>query len=418
MPEDVMTVETHTQPEPTTQPTIAQAYEAEHSDPTGAKRKPERAESGTNQTLADGESERQRRVAKVQPTQSLADAHAGLPVPEAEEIELPDGFSAYSSEDIEAVLGLMGLKEEDLQEPRFAALALKELEASFSPVESEDGEESESEDDQEEEASEEDAEKKPEPAKPEDKKAALPIPQSVEEYVGNDPAKLEVLQKHIDSTYQRARSMNDPVMTDVFVRGLAGALQTAPENFAMLKEVVDVLSYGGYALVEAAVPKLLPALVTEYLQKNFAGVMESYAPGFATNYTQETLSRTWDAVRGNDLPAFGTEEFEELAREVQTKHPFLNDIDFKDSKGNPLPLLDALRAKAELTARLCRGERVTPKTIQDAVARGRADAVSTNRRVSAQRSLGKGKSSGRIGGAESSGTSLRDAYNAEHGGVI
>jgi hypothetical protein len=403
MAEDVMTVET--QPEST----IAQAYEQEHGDPTGAKRKPERAaESGRNQSLADeegtareiGESERQRRIAKVQPTQSLADAHAGLPAPEAETFELPDGFSDYSAEDIQAVLGLMGLKEEDLQEPRFAALALKELESSFSPVESEDGEENEEEETEEQEDTEEEKkeEEKPVEARP-SKLAELTPEQRVE------------MSKHIEQVWNRSQQVNDPIHTEHFENSLAGILGTPPEQMETLHNVVEVLQFGAQNLIESTIP----AMVQAYLQHNFAGVMEGYAPGFAANYTQQTISRTWDAVRGNDLPAFGTVEFDELAKEVHEKHPFLNDIDFKDAKGNPLPVLDALRAKAELTARLCRGERVTPQTIQDAVERGKADANRSNRRVSAQRSLGKGKSSGRIGQAESSGTSLRDAYTAQHG---
>ena len=63
-----------------------------------------------------GESERQRHVVKTQSAQSLADAHDGTGAPEADEFELSDAFTAYSAEDIGAVLGLMGLDEADLKD--------------------------------------------------------------------------------------------------------------------------------------------------------------------------------------------------------------------------------------------------------------------------------------------------------------
>jgi hypothetical protein len=218
------------------------------------------------------------------------------------------------------------------------------------------------------------------------------------------------MQQHVEQVWNRAQQVNDPVYSEHFTKALAGALGTPPEGMEALQSTVEILQFGAQGMLESA----LPAMVNAYLQQNFADVMEGYAPGFSANYTKQTLNSTWDAVRGNDLPAFGSPEFEELAKSVHEKHPFLNDIDFKDSKGNPLPVLDALRAKAELTSRLCRGERVTPKTIQAAVERGKADANKANRRVSASRSLGKGRSAGGNFTAEESTTSLRDAYNSQH----
>ncbi len=207
--------------------------------------------------------------------------------------------------------------------------------------------------------------------------------------------------------------MNDPVYTEHFTNSLAGILGTPPEHMETLQHTVQALQFGAMNLMEMAVPPLVHA----YLQQHFAGVMENYAPGFSANYTNDVLSRTWDSVRGNDLPKFGTPEFQELANEVHEKHPFLNDIDFKDRNGRPLPVMDALRAKAELTARLCRGERVTPQTIQDAVARGKADATRSNRRVSASRALGKGRATGTMKPTEKPATSLYDAFTAQHSGV-
>ncbi len=421
---DEVTTTVETQPEPS----IASAYEEVHGDPTGSKRKPERTESGRNVTLADeestarelAESGRQRHVVKTQPEVSLADAHAGISTPEAEEFELPDGFSAYSAEDIDAVLGLMGLTEDDLKEPRFAALALKELEASFSPVESEDGEESESEEEATEEETEEDAEKKPE-EKSAEKTAALPIPKTVEEYVGNDPQKMEALNKHIEATYQRATSMSEPVMTDVFVRGLASALQTPAENVPMLKEVVDVLQYGGYALVEAAVPKLLPALVDEYMGQRFEAILEHFAPGLKQMHNEAMIANTWADVlemeefKDAGLPSWDDKEaFKAASDRVHKDNPWLSEWD------NPkVPVAEALRQKAILTAKLLKGETYSPqqrmKAIQQAIETGKKSAQSSNRRVSASRVGRSGKTSGMIGGATEERQSLMSAYNAQHG---
>jgi hypothetical protein len=424
---DEVTTTVETQPEPS----IASAYEEVHGDPTGSKRKPERAESGRNTTLAEeedtareiGESGRRRHVVKTQPEVSLADAHDGIATPEAEEFELPDGFSAYSAEDVEAVLGLMGLTEADLKEPRFAALALKELEASFSPIESEDGEESE---DDPEEATEEEAEKKAED-KPVEKKTELPIPQTVAEYVGNDPAKAKALEEHIQATYQRASAMSEPVMTDVFVTGLARALQTPAENVPMLKEVVDVLQYGGYALVEASIPKLLPALVDEYMNRNFYPMVEHFIPGLREGHAERTVQSIWgetleqEEFSGKGLPKFGTPEFHEAAKSVHEKNPWLNDFDPKGPDGKQLPPLQAMRIRAAVTARLLVGERIDSKKqaqlITDAIAKGKKDAEGTNRRVSASRMLGRGKTAGEVGKRENdSRESLIDAWQRGGGG--
>ncbi len=128
------------------------------------------------------------------------------------------------------------------------------------------------------------------------------------------------------------------------------------------------------------------------------------------------LTGVWDSVRG-DLPEFGTQEFQELAKTIHEKHPFLNDIDFKDAKGQPLPIMDALRAKAELTARLCRGERPTPQVIQQAIERTKTEGARSSRKVTARGSLGAGRGTGAIGKKETY-TSLRDAYAAENSGAI
>ena len=389
MSEEAVAVQTETP-----QPSLAESYNERNADATGvieaSKRKPQRE-------AAPEPEERGAHLAKTEPAQSLSDAFDGLQPPPAEEFELPAEFTPYDGDAIESILGLMGLTESDLLDPDQAALVLAELQEAFPLAEQENGEEAEEEAEKPEDKPEEKTEEKKPEARP-SKLAELTQDQRVE------------MSKHVEAVWGRAQQVNDPVYTEHFTKALAGALGTPPEAMEALQSTVEILQFGAQNMLESA----LPAMVHSYLQQNFADVMEGYAPGFSARYTQQTIESTWDAVRGNDLPAFGSPEFEELAKSVHEKHPFLNDIDFKDAKGNPLPVLDALRAKAELTARLCRGERVSPKTIQAAVERGKADANKTNRRVSASRALGKGRSIGSIGKVEESTTTLRDAYSARH----
>ena len=373
------------------QPTLAESYIERTSDASGEAES--KAESKRRPREAAEPEERGAHLAKTEPKQSLSDAFDGAAPEEAETFELPAQFTSFEKDEIDAVLGLMGLEHSDLLDEETAALVLSELEDAFGARESEQADEDEA---TEPEEKEEPEEKKVEPRP--SKLAELTEPQRVE------------MQQHVEQVWNRAQQVNDPVYSEHFTKALAGALGTPPEGMEALQSTVEILQFGAQGMLESA----LPAMVNAYLQLNFGDVMEGYAPGFSANYTKQTLVSTWDAVRGTDLPAFGSPEFEELAKSVHEKHPFLNDIDFKDAKGHPLPVMDALRAKAELTARLCRGEKVTPKTIQAAIAADRAQAARSTRRVSASRSLGKGRSAGGNFTAEETTTSLRDAYNSQH----
>ena len=394
-------------------PSLAEAYEAgqnnlayeagqnnlergERTDPLPKRISKLSEQKDTQREL--NETYQQAEHAKPRREPTLQEALDGVQPEAAQEFTLPSEFASYDAADIEACLGLMGLSESDMQRPELAALVLKELESSFPQNTENDDPEMEAEE------SEDEAEEE----KPQDKKK--PVDPNADPRLTEIP--IEALHKHADEVWTRAEQINHPQAVKLFTDGLAKVLDTPPENRKMLEDTVSVLQWGAQSIIESAVP----ALVHSYMEANFANVMEGYAPGFQQNYTSDMLNRTWDSVRGNDLPKFGTPEFHELAKEVHEKHPFLNDIDFKDRNGKPLPVMDALRAKAELTARLCRGERVTPQTIQDAVARGRADASRSNRRVSASGAMGRaGRTTGSIGKHERGETSLRDAYNAEHG---
>jgi hypothetical protein len=387
MSEDVaVAVET---PQP--QPTIAESYLERTSDASGiaesSKRKPRAA--------APEPEERGAHLAKTEPKQSLSDAFDGAAAPEAETFELPAEFTPYDGDAIEAILGLMGLVEEDLRDPEQAALVLAELEEAF-PLE--EGEEA---------ADEEEAnETEPEEKEKTEEKKVEPRPSKLAELTKDQRAEMS---KHVEQVWNRAQQVNDPIYSEHFTAALAGALGTPPEGMGALQNTVEILQFGAQNMLESA----LPAMVNAYLQQNFKDVIENYAPGFSASYTERTLTDTWDRVRGNDLPEFSADpqsEFQKLAEAVTAKHPFLQDIDFKDSRGNPLPVLDALLAKATLTAKLIRGEKVTPATIQDAIAKDREKAAKSNRRVSASRSLGKGRSAGNSFTAEESTTTLRDAY--------
>jgi hypothetical protein len=375
----------------TPQPTLAESYIERTSDASGEAES--KAESKRRPREAAPEPEaRTPHVARTEPKQSLSDAFDGAAPEEAEEFELPPQFTAFEKDEIDAVLGLMGLQHSDLLNEETATLVLSELEDAFGAPEGAQADEDEVKEEPEETAKTEKEKVEPRPSK----LAELTEPQRVE------------MQQHIEQVWNRAQQISDPIYSEHFTAALASALGTPPEAMGALQNTVEILQFGAQNLIESA----LPAMVHSYLQQNFGDVMEGYAPGFSANYTKQTLVSTWDAVRGNDLPAFGSDEFEELAKSVHEKHPFLNDIDFKDAKGNPLPVMDALRAKAELTARLCRGEKVTPKSIQAAVERGKADANRVNRRVSAGRALGKGRSAGGNFTAEESTTTLRDAYRS------
>jgi hypothetical protein len=383
---------------PQPQPTIAESYLERTSDASGiaesSKRKPRAA--------APEPEERGAHLAKTEPKQSLSDAFDGAAPPEAETFELPAEFTPYESDAIEAILGLMGLTESDLLDPEQAALVLAELEEAF-PLTEQEGEQEAGEEEGEEEEQE-----PAEQAKPEEKKPVLPTPQSVAEYVGNDPEKLKTLNEHIEATYQRARSMSDPVMTDVFVTGLAKALGTPAENLPALKDVADILSYGGYSLVEAALPKLLPQLMHGFLAENFGPILESYAPGLGDAFRVATIENTWhdclamDEFKDMGLPRFNTPEFQAAADKVHAANPWLNSFDPAGPDGKPLPILEALKVKAQVTARLLSGERISPKQlmekIAEATAAGKRDAERTNRRVSASRIM-RGSRSRKSAGA-------------------
>jgi len=413
------------QTESSSTPSITEAYETEHGDPTGAKRKPERSEGGRNTSLAQEQdtaralSEAERKAPRRR-EQSLQEAHDGV-IPEAEERlqgdSLPEALQGFDPDSVSAAMVRLGLDEADLEDPRWVNALQDILESEADPdatEEEEDGAESE-----ETEEAEKTEEEKPEEEKP----AALPTPKSVEEFVAGDPAKLETLNNHVQATYQRAQAVNDPVMVDVFTQGMAKALGTSPENLPMLRNTMEILSTAGYSLVEAASTKLVPALVTEYMRSNFESMVEHFIPGLRAMHNEALISNTWSDVLAMEefadagLPSFDDREaFNAAAEKVHKDNPWLATWD----PGPKVPIQEALRQKAILTAKLLKGETYSPaqraKAIAEAVETGKKSATSSNRRVSAGRALKGGKTRGMIGGATEERESLMSAYVRGSGG--
>lgn len=231
MPEEVME-----QPAPS----LAEAYESgqnniereERTEPLPKRNTKLSEEADTQRELEETVQQTERAKPRREPT--LQEALEGTQPAEAEQFSLPAEFAAYSADDISAVCGLLGLEEPDLKEPRFAALALKELEAAFAQ-----GAEDEQETDDAEEEGEpesEEAEEKPaeKPADAEAKKPPIHLEMQPEE-----------ITKYVEATWEKSQQISHPQMSKLFEDTLAGILETPPESRAMLREVCEVLNYAG-----------------------------------------------------------------------------------------------------------------------------------------------------------------------------
>src|ERR1035441_6317297 len=99
----------------------------------------------------------------------------------------------------------------------------------------------------------------------------MPLPKSLEELANSPdgPAKIKELNEHVAAVYERSKLSNEPVMLDIFAKGLAATLQTPPEAMPQLRETVEMLGYAGQALIESAMPRMLPDLINSYMRPNF-----------------------------------------------------------------------------------------------------------------------------------------------------
>jgi hypothetical protein len=270
-------------------------------------------------------------------------------------------------------------------------------------------------------------EPKDEEGKPEPERAELPLPTTLAE-LANNPDALKAANERVTEIFDRSQKSNDPLMTEIFAHSLATVMQTPAEGLPQLKDTVSILQYGAQALIETQLPPMITTYFQDFVQNHLPQVLESLYPGMQASYSQAQAGNVWSDVcaaeefKSLDLPAFGTPEFQAAAEELYAKNSWLNTFDPVGPDGKQLPVAQALRAKAEVCARLLAGARADPKAelkrLAAAVETGKKGAESRNRRVSAARSMGAGRTAGVIG-AEERATTLFDAYNSNHsrGGI-
>jgi hypothetical protein len=265
--------------------------------------------------------------------------------------------------------------------------------------------------------------------KVEETKVERPLPKTIEDLL-KDPEQAKAVAEHVTKLFERSQAPanSDPLLTDIFTDSLAKSLDTPAEALPQLKSAVAVLQYGAQSMIETQLPPMITSYFQDFVQNHLPQVLESLYPGMQASYAQASAANAWSDVcaseefKGLSLPAFGTPEFQAAADELYAANPFLNTLDPLGPDGKQLPVAQALRAKAEICARLLAGARVDPKSelkrIAAAVETTKKGAESRNRRVSAPRSLGAGRTAGQLGETESY-TSLRDAYtsNPERGGL-
>jgi hypothetical protein len=423
------------------QPTIAEAYEQGtdnvREESSGARkrmREPREAIPSAD-TLAEAEQnarhwnevDKQRAAKLPKKEQNLSQAYSGEEPEDADVLLEQDGIPAslqrYSPTQIGAAMEALGLDHSDLEDPRWTAVLLAQLEAS--DPDSEEGDDSEDdepeteleEDDQPEEKSEEPKaeEKKEEPAAPIAHRELLP----------------EEVDQYVEKTWAKMEQVSSPQMRELFAENLDEVLSKVPANEderkAQLRTFVNLAEYGVMSMVqsahEAMTREFLQANLTqanhEYLSANLLPALEHFLPGLTEAHHRQSATTCWDAVRSEndafaDLPDFESPEFVELRDKIRAANPWIDSWD-PDPK---MPPMQALKQKAALFARLALGERVDPKRhaaqIADALQVGKRSAERSTRRVTASGMLGKGRSSGSIG-EQKERAGLMDAWNAQHG---
>jgi hypothetical protein len=419
---DSLMAEAETAVTEATQPSLSEAYTEGRN--VGLTETPRRREESRNTTLAEEEAsarelagieKNDREKITVRRSPTLAEAHDGTEI-EEQTIEL-DAIPAslrgrFSADAISAAMNVLGLNENDLQDERWTVILEQRLEEEAAAANPEEDDEPNPETEESEEEKKDD-EQKPE-VKDEAKKAPVHVDLAPED-----------VKKYVDRTWERSQQVNSPQMTKLFTDSLATALGTPPEQRELLDNVVGLLNYGGVSLVQSA----LPAMVDEYMQENFgpnimrvfSHVLEAHLPGVTASFHTDQATKTWDAVRAeNDsfasLPDFESKEFVELRDKIRAANPWIDSWD-PDPK---MPPLQALKAKAQLFARLALGERVDPKRaaaqIADALQLGKKSAERSSRRItgSAMRGSNGRRGSGTIGQNEER-AGLMDAWNAKHG---
>jgi hypothetical protein len=322
----------------------------------------------------------------------------------AEDLSLHKSLRGFSADAIAGYMEQFGLTADDLSNPAIGRMLATQMTA--------DGEASE---DSEAEDEDEQTEAKAEEQKAE--KAAEVRPSKLAELT--EPQRAE-MTKHIEQVWDRAMQVNDPVYSEHFENALGAALGTPPEAREALHNAVQVLQFSAQNLMESA----LPALVHGYLSQHTGELFESYAPGLSAMYSEAAVANTWESVikqeefKGLSLPSFGSPECDEAFQEANRNNPWLATFDPPGPDGKPMPMQQALKVRAGVICRLIAGERLSPAKvaaqIQAAVETGKRSAEKNNRRVTAGKALGGGRSTGSMG-REPEKFSLMDAYSSRHG---
>jgi hypothetical protein len=216
-----------------------------------------------------------------------------------------------------------------------------------------------------------------------------------------------------------AKEITDPEQATAYAKDWCAAqgvdYEKAVKNGFKPDEFVHKQTMYAANLVNTILPRLLPAFLKAAVEANF--------PGFDKMYEGALNANTWEDLRASDasfksLHAFGTPEFQAAYKEVTKANPWIEQMQLVDPKtGRQLSVPQVVATRYRVVAQMLSGQKVTPQTMQDAVNKGKQDATRNTRRVSAGRSLGAGRPTGKIAPAadKPEGGSLGDAYKREHG---
>lgn len=141
-------------------------------------------------------------------------------------------------------------------------------------------------------------------------------------------------------------------------------------------------------------------LINSFLPDMFASQLQSQLtqafPGFGEMYERSSYAMSWDRVRNSNpafaaLPSYGTKEFSKVLREASARVPGFDEMQFTDSTGKPLGMMENAQRKYTMLAQIASGQNVDPQLLQRA-----ATAQARNqRRAEVRRSnanLGSGQS--------------------------
>lgn len=116
-------------------------------------------------------------------------------------------------------------------------------------------------------------------------------------------------------------------------------------------------------------------------------------------------ARQWDAVRNQkekdgtkpyeNLPAYGTQEFNKWVREAAAKVPDFEDLVFKGKDGKPLPEREQAAKKYRMLVKMANGEKVDTSALSKVVEKTKEN-LKAQGRTRANGQLGAGQSKGQL----------------------